>query len=160
MRSLPILFVILVFLSACNQNNSTAPANSTSSSDTANAKQQVAQAEENMFNAIKNNDATFWNTVSDSYITINADGVMANKQQTIADSLRRKMFIGIDHKLFDHTIKVFANVGICNGRAQFFMKDKMVAEIYYTAIFRKEKGTWLYEGWQGTMTKNNPKQPG
>lgn len=113
-----------------------------------------------MFNAIKNNDLDFWKNISDSYISINADGVMSNKEGTIKDSVRRKMFTGIDHKLFDHTIKVFGNVGICNGRGQFFVQNQMVAEVYYTAIFRKENGIWLYEGWQGTMTRNNPKQPG
>ena len=117
-------------------------------------------AEENMFNAIKNNDPAFWSTVSDSYISINADGVMVNKAETIKDSVRRKMFAGIEHKLSDHTIRLFGDVGICNGRAQFFMQNQMVAEVFYTAIFRKENGTWLYEGWQGTFTRNNPIQPG
>ena len=152
MKRLFLVFLTTTFLFACNSKTST--------SDSPNAeteKKEVAQAEENMFNAIKTNDPNFWKTVSDSYITINADGVMANKQESINDSLRRKMFTGIDHKLFDHTIKVFGNVGICNGRAQFFMQNQMVAEVYYTAIFRKENGNWIYEGWQGTMTKNNPK---
>ena len=157
MRSIFIYLVLLISFCSCKQNNSSSTAAGT---DTASAKKEVAQAEDNMFNAIKNNDAGFWSKVSDSYTTINADGVMANKEETIKDSVRRKMFTGIDHKLFDHTIKVFGNVGICNGRAQFFMQNQMVAEIYYTAIFRKENGRWLYEGWQGTMTKNNPKQPG
>lgn len=149
-----LLFSLLfsMVLIACNSETSH---NETSNNEA--DKKDVARAEENMFNSIKTNDPNFWNTVSDSYITINADGVMQNKQQTISDSIKRKMFIGIDHKLFDHTIKVFGNVGICNGRAQFFMQNQMVAEIYYTAIFRKENGNWIYEGWQGTMTKNNPK---
>ena len=157
MRSIFCYILVLISFCSCTQNNASS---ATAATDTASAKKEVAQAEENMFNAIKNNDPGFWEKVSDSYITINADGVMANKQETIKDSVRRKMFTGIDHKLFDHTIKVFGNVGICNGRAQFLMQNQMVAEIYYTAIFRKENGTWLYEGWQGTMTRNNPKQPG
>jgi len=151
MRLVFSLFLAMA-LTACNSGT-----NNNQASNNEAEKKNVAQAEENMFNAIKTNDPNFWKTVSDSYITINADGVMANKQQSISDSLRRKMFTGIDHKLFDHTIKVFGNVGICNGRAQFFMQNQMVAEIYYTAIFRKENGNWIYEGWQGTMTKNNPK---
>jgi hypothetical protein len=157
MKSIFILLIAIISISSCSQSSSSSAGTGT---DTATTKKEVAQAEENMFNAIKNNDADFWNTVSDSYTTINADGVMANKQETIKDSVRRKMFTGIDHKLFDHTIKVFGDVGICNGRAQFFMQNQMVAEVYYTAIFRKQNGTWLYENWQGTMTKNNPKQPG
>ena len=151
MRLLFPLFLCMAVI-ACNTKTSN---NETSGNEA--DKKQVAQAEENMFNAIKTNDSGFWKTVSDSYITINADGIMANKQESINDSIRRKMFTGIDHKLFDHTIKVFGNVGICNGRAQFFMQNQMFAEIYYTAIFRKENGNWIYEGWQGTMTKNNPR---
>lgn len=150
-RLLLFLFTTTILLS-CNSKTST-----TRSSGTETEKKEVAQAEEDMFNAIKTNDPNFWKAVSDSYITINADGVMANKQESINDSLRRKMFTGIDHKVFDHTIKVFGNVGICNGRAQFFMQNQMIAQVYYTAIFRKENGKWIYEGWQGTMTKNNPK---
>jgi len=150
-RLLLIVFASTILFS-CHSKSSTID-----SSNIETEKKEVARAEQNMFKAIRTNDPNFWQTVSDSYITINADGVMANKQQSINDSLRRKMFIGIDHKLFDHTIKVFGNVGICNGRAQFFMQDQMVAEVYYTAIFRKENGNWVYEGWQGTMTKNNPK---
>ena len=153
-----IFLLFTTILIACNQN---APVNSSNTADdrndTASERLQVGRAEEAMFNAIRTNDPGFWERVSDSYITINADGVMANKTETIQDSLRRKMFIGIDHKLLDHHIKVFGNVGICNGRAQFFMQDKMVAEVYYTAIFRRENGNWIYENWQGTMTKNSPK---
>lgn len=145
-------FAFAAFLLSCSSNSST-----NNSSNNEADKKEVAQAEENMFNAIKTNDPNFWKTVSDSYITINADGIMANKQESINDSLRRKMFTGIDHKLFEHSIKVFGNVGICNGRAQFLLQNKMVAEIYYTAIFRKANGNWIYEGWQGTITKNNPK---
>jgi len=150
-----LLFSLLLSLALAACNSTTRNETSNNEAD----KKEVAQAEENMFNAIKTNDPNFWKTVSDSYITINADGIMANKQESINDSLRRKMFTGIDHKLFDHTIKIFGDVGICNGRAQFFMQNQMVAEIYYTAIFRKENGNWIYEGWQGTMTKNNPKPP-
>jgi hypothetical protein len=159
MRQFSLVIIFIALLVSCNQNTNTPPAVA-ANNDSANAKQQVAQAEEAMFNAIKTNDPNFWDKVSDSYITINADGVMANKQETISDSIRRKMFTGIDHKLFDHTIKVFGDVGICNGRAQFLMQNQVVAEVYYTAIFRKENGTWLYEGWQGTMTKNSPKPKG
>jgi len=118
-RLLLIVFASTILFS-CHSKSSTID-----SSNIETEKKEVARAEQNMFNAIRTNDPNFWQTVSDSYITINADGVMANKQQSINDSLRRKMFIGIDHKLFDHTIKVFGNVGICNGRAQFFMQDQM-----------------------------------
>lgn len=149
MRKTSFIIFIAAFVVSCTQQNNT----SKNSADKEAIKKEVAQAEENMFNDIKNNTPGFWNTVSDSYITINADGVMANKTETIADSVRRKMFIGVDHKLFDHNIKVFDNIGICNGRAQFVMNGQMAAEVYYTAIFRKENDKWLFENWQGTLTK-------
>lgn len=156
MRSLIFAIMVIILLAGCHSND----VMTKTSTDPESAKKEVAQAEESMFNAIRQNDPGFWRTVSDSYISINADGVMANKEQTIADSARRNLFTGIDHRLFDHSIRVFGDVGICTGRAQFFMKSLMVAEVYYTALFRKDKGKWVYEGWQGTMTKNNPKQPG
>jgi hypothetical protein len=157
MRQVVLALLTFVLLSSCKQNNATASASGT---DTGTAKKEIAEAEEAMFNSIKDNDPHFWNGVSDSYISINADGVMANKDETIKDSTRRKMFIGIGHKLFDHNVRAFGDVGVCTGRAQFFMQSQMVAEVYYTAIFRKDNGVWRYEGWQGTLTKNSPKQPG
>ena len=157
MRTIVISLLAGMLICSCNQAGTSKVS---TGNDTATVKNDVAQAEEAMFNAIKNHDMDFWKTVSESYTSINADGVMANKEQTVNDSVRLKMFAGVDHKLFDHTIKVFGDVAICNGRAQFLVKNQMVAEVYYTAIFRKDGGKWLYEGWQGTLTKNNPKQPG
>ncbi len=28
-----------------------------------------------------------------------------------------------------------------------------MAEVYHTEIWRKEKGKWMFNGWQGTLTK-------
>jgi hypothetical protein len=34
-----------------------------------------------------------------------------------------------------------------------FMGDKMLGEVYHTEIWIKEKGKWMFDGWQGTYTK-------
>ena len=124
-------------------------------------KKQLDVAETKMFSGIVSpGNEYFKKYVSDDYITINADGVMANKSETMADSARRKMFQGITTKTFDRTIRVYGNVGIINGRAQFFYQGTMVSEVYYTEIWKNEKGKWLFAGWQGTLTKDSPKAPG
>jgi len=33
------------------------------------------------------------------------------------------------------------------------MGDKILGEIYHTEIWIKEKGKWMFDGWQGTYTK-------
>ena len=77
------------------------------------------------------------NQNSSSSTAMATDTATAKKEVAGAEE---NMFNAIDHKLFDHTIKLFGIVGICNGRAQFLMQNKRVAEIFYTAIFRKENG--------------------
>jgi hypothetical protein len=33
-----------------------------------------------------------------------------------------------------------------------------LAEVFYTEIWLKEKGQWMYDGWQGTYTKESQNQ--
>ena len=146
--------VFAAFLICCSPNSST-----DNSFNNEADKKGVAQAEENMFNAIKTNDPNFWKTVSDSYITINADGIMVNKEQVFADSARSKLFGLATYKYLDKKIRVYGDVGIVNGRAQAFMNGQMVVEFLYTAIFVKQNGKWMYTSWQGTISKDSPPAP-
>ena len=121
---------------------------------------ELETAEAKMFDAVPKFDAGYWkNTVHADYITINADGVMQNKEAAFADSARKNMFVGVTSKLFDKVIRHYGNVGIITGRAQFFMGERMIVEVFYTEIWLKENGKWLFDGWQGTMTKDSPKPP-
>ena len=113
-----------------------------------------------MFEAIPKFDDEYWKyNVHEDYITINPDGVMQNKAVAFADSAKKKMFVGVSSKLFDKVIRHYGNVGIITGRAQFFLGDKRLIEVFYTEIWLKEKGKWLFNGWQGTVTKDSPKLP-
>ena len=102
---------------------------------------ELYAAEERMFESIPKFDAGYWkNNVHEDYITINADGVMQNKADAFADSAKKAMFAGVSSKQFDKVIRHYGNVGIITGRAQFFLGDKMLVEIFYTEIWLKEKG--------------------
>ena len=111
-------------------------------------------AETKMFDAVLKYDPVYWKDyVPDDYITINADGVMQTKEQILTDSSRKKLFAGVSYKLFDRKIRLYEDVAIINGRSQYLMGDKILGEVYHTEIWIKEKGKWMFDGWQGTYTK-------
>lgn len=111
-------------------------------------------------NVTLTNAATYFKTdVSDTFFTVNADGIVQNKEQFIVDTERQRMLEILDFKLFDQQIKVFGKVGIINGRIQAFSQGNYVAEVFYTAIFVKYGDTWKYENWQGTWSIDSPPPP-
>jgi hypothetical protein len=83
---------------------------------------------------------------------------MQTKEVIMADSARKNMFAGVTFKLFDRKIRVYGDVAIINGRSQYLMGDKVLAEVYHTEIWLKEKGKWMFDGWQGTYTKESQGQ--
>lgn len=97
--------------------------------------------------------------VAEDFFTINADGIVQNKEQLLADTMRLRLLEVLKFKFFDQQIKVYDNVGIFNGRIQAFSDDKYVAEVLYTAVFIKEAGIWKYKNWQGTWSKDSPPPP-
>jgi hypothetical protein len=121
---------------------------------------ELEEAESKMFDGILHRNAEYFRDyVANDYITINADGIMANKDQTYADTSRYKFLSGFTWKLFDKKIRVYGNVGIITGRARVFMNDVYAVEFLYTAIFVKDHQKWMFTGWQGTMSKDSPKPP-
>ena len=115
---------------------------------------ELEAAEAKMFDAVLKFDPVYWKDyVPSDYITINADGVMQTKEQILADSARKDLFAGVSYKLFDRKIRVHGDVAIINGRSQYLMGDKILGEVYHTEIWIKEKGKWMFDGWQGTYTK-------
>lgn len=104
-------------------------------------------------------DAYFKTDVSDDFYTINADGIVQNKKEYLADKKRQEILEILDFKFFDQVIKAYDNVGIINGRIQAFSEGVYVGEIFYTAIFVKENSVWKYKNWQGTWTKDSPPPP-
>ena len=99
-------------------------------------------------------DAYFKTDVSDTFYTINADGIVQNKKEYLADKKRQEMLEILDFKFFDQKIKAFGNVGIINGRIQAFSESTYVGEVFYTAVFVKYGDVWNYENWQGTWSKD------
>ncbi len=126
----------------------------------ASTSRELQDAESKMFEGILHHNADYFKDyVASDYITINADGIMADKEQTIADSSRFKFLSGFAWKLFDKKIRGYGDVGIITGRARIYMNDAYVAEFLYTAIFVKDHQKWMFTGWQGTMSKDSPKSP-
>jgi len=122
---------------------------------------ELDAAEKKMFDGIMRADYNYWkNYVHPEYITINSDGIMQTKSEAIADSTRaRRLFQNSTYKLSDRTVRVFGETGIVTGKLQGFYGTQMVAEVYYTEIWSRTNGTWLFAGWQGTATKNSPPPP-
>ena len=124
-------------------------------------KKDVDSAFKRMWeNVTYTNLANYMKTdVADEFFTIDADGIAANMEQTLADTSRLKMLESLKFKFFDQNINVYDNVAIINGRVQAFANNKFAAEILYTAIFVKLNGVWKYKNWQGTWSKNSPPPP-
>jgi len=81
---------------------------------------ELEEAESKMFIGILNHNADYFKDyVADDYITINADGIMADKEQTYADSSRFKILSDFSWKLSDKKIRAYGDVGIITGRAGY-----------------------------------------
>jgi len=118
---------------------------------------ELEEAETKMFNGILHRDADYFkNYVASDYITINADGIIADKAQTYADTARFQFLSQFSWKLSDKTIRVYGDVGIITGRARVYMKETFSGEFLYTAIFVRDHNKWMFTGWQGTMSKDSP----
>lgn len=123
-------------------------------------QKELDEAEAAMFKSVQDyNTAYFESIMSEDYITINADGAMMDKKQTIADTAHRKMMSGYACRLSDRTTRIYGNVGIINGKAQVIIQDKVMVEFLYTEIWTKEKNKWMFTGWQGTISKDSPPPP-
>ena len=126
----------------------------------ASKTKELEEAESKMFVGILHHNADYFKDyVANDYITINADGIMADKEETYADSSRFKILNDFSWKLSDKKIRAYGDVGIITGRAGIYMKEVFAAEFLYTAIFVKDHQKWMFTGWQGTMSKNSPKPP-
>ena len=122
---------------------------------------EIESAELKMFEGMTKVDRGDYlkNYVTDDYFSINADGSTQTKEQVAADSAGGKFFSAFTYKYFDKKIRVYDKVGIVNGRCQAFMKDNMIVEFLYTAVFVKQNDKWMYASWQGTISKNSPPPP-
>lgn len=154
--TIPTLTLSLFIITACNNN-----INHKETNDTDSLKEELSVAFKNLWQnvTLTKADQFFKTGVSDDFYTINADGIVQNKAQLLADKERLKMLEILDFKFFDQVIKVYGKVGIINGRIQAFSEGTYVGEVLYTAIFIKENDVWLYKNWQGTWSIDSPPPP-
>ena len=153
-----VLFSLSLFVDCTNADKSKS-ASAENNSETLN--KELDSAFKKMWqNVTLTNAATHFKTdVADDFFTINADGIVQNKEQLLADTMRLRMLEILKFKFFGQQIKAYDNVGIINGRIQVFSDEKYVAEVLYTAVFIKKNETWLYKNWQGTWSKDSPPPP-
>lgn len=110
----------------------------------------LTSKENEMFSVITNGDKeAAEKLIAQDYITINADGTMEGKEATMKTIGK---FKGSTARLSDKKIRVYGNIAIINGKAKFYLKQILVAEIFYTEIWHYRNQQWQFIGWQGTMT--------
>jgi hypothetical protein len=118
-------------------------------------KKDLEAAEKKMFDEIiKFGD--YWKTdIEDDYVTINADGAMQTKAESLADTAHRNIFVGLSStRLSERKVRKYGDIAIINGKAEFIVADKLAAGVFYTEIWLKKDGKWMFNGWQGTLTKD------
>jgi len=156
----PIVLIGLLFIVGCS-NVDKSKSIIADNKDSESVKKELDSAFKKMWkNVTLTNAAEYFKTdVSDNFFTVNADGIVQNKAELLADTKRLEMLEILSFEFFDQQIKVYDNVGIINGRIKVFSEGTYVGEIFYTAIFVKQNEIWKYENWQGTWTKDSPPPP-
>ena len=92
---------------------------------------------------------TFQQLAGEDYRTINADGVTMDRAGAL--ELLPK-FKGSTCLRSEQQRRIYGSVAILNGRARFYFKALLVAEIQYTQVWVWRDGHWQFVNWQGTMT--------
>jgi len=156
----PIVLIGLLLIVGCS-NVDKSKSIIADNKDSESVKKELDSAFKKMWkNVTLTNAAEYFKTdVSDNFFTVNADGIVQNKAELLADTKRLEMLEILSFEFFDQQIKVYDNVGIINGRIKVFSEGTYVGEIFYTAIFVKQNEIWKYENWQGTWTKDSPPPP-
>lgn len=112
---------------------------------------QLDSMEQIMFQATQNADM-FGHLMGDDYITLNADGVMQNKAQTL-EMVRNHPLPKADTILFgDRHQRLYGHLAIRTGRAKVYITGFLLADFIYTQTWIFRENRWQFIGWQGTMT--------
>ncbi len=146
-KILSIILCVGLFNTSCNNSKS--------------STKELEDVFKKMWNNVTLTNANdyFKTDVSDDFYTINADGIVQNKEELLVDKKRLEMLELLDFKFFDQVIKVYDDVGIINGRIQAFLEGNYIGEVLYTAVFVNENGVWKYKNWHGTWSKDSPPPP-
>jgi hypothetical protein len=159
-KQLLLLCTATAIIVGCNSKTEYKAVTSAEGFNVSEADQKdLADAEKKMMTEIING-GDYWKTdVDDDYITINADGVMADKKQTIEQIATRNtdktnpFAMVTETRTSDRRVRKYGDISIINGKAEFMGGSRKLAEVYYTEIWRKKDGKWMFNGWQGTLTK-------
>ena len=112
--------------------------------------QLLLSKEKEMFTAIcTGNKALAEQLFANDYITINADGKLQSRAEAMRDFGK---FKGSTFRLSGQQIRNYGNVAVITGKAQFYFSQFPVAAVFYTEIWVYDNNSWLFSGWQGTMT--------
>jgi hypothetical protein len=107
-------------------------------------------AESAMFDAFGQADEkTFQQLAGEDYYTINADGVALDRAGAL--KLLPK-FKGSTNARSEQHRRIYGSTAVLTGRAKFYFKALLVAEIHYTQVWVWREGRWQFVNWQGTMT--------
>lgn len=137
---MPVLFCLMFLQTAFAQ--ASGPSDS--------LKNILIAKEAEMFRVVLNGDKPAAEKMfATDYMTINADGTMQDKTETM--KLFGK-FKGATTALSDKRIRTYGNLSIITGGAKFYIKSILVAQIFYTETWIFRNGQWDFIGWQGTMT--------
>ncbi|MEO7445731.1 MAG: nuclear transport factor 2 family protein [Ferruginibacter sp.] len=115
-----------------------------------NLQEESIQQETLMFNAIIHNDSAYLKKIiSPDFVSINADGNRENKVVTLKNLSK---FKGATYQISDRIIRSTNGITLIQGRAKFYFRSLLVADVYYTEAWHKSGNDWQYLSWQGTMT--------
>jgi hypothetical protein len=107
-------------------------------------------AESAMFESFGQGDGkTFQQLAGEDYFTINADGVTMDRSGAL--KLFPK-FKGSTNQRSEQHRRIYGSTAVLNGRAKFYFKSVLAAEIHYTEVWVWRDGRWQFVNWQGTMT--------
>src|SRR4030095_15056707 len=92
--------------------------------------QQLDEAETAMLNAISTGDsAAFKKIAGFDYIDINALGTKSTLQSMLNEI---QNFKGITVQFSEQTQRIYGDFALKNGRAEFSLGGKLIAEVFYT----------------------------
>lgn len=112
---------------------------------------RLDSTEQAIFRATQN-AGVFGAIMGDDYITLNADGVMENKAQTL-EMVRNHPLPKADTIQFSRQVqRVYGNIVIRTGQAKVYKAGLVLADFIYTETWVYRDNRWQFIGWQGTMT--------
>ncbi|MDB4922824.1 nuclear transport factor 2 family protein [Mucilaginibacter sp.] len=109
----------------------------------------IGQEAKMFYNMMNGDKLSADKMIGEDYVTINADGVMQTKTEMMKTFGK---FKGATATLYDKRIRTYGNLSIITGRARFYLKSILVAEVFYTETWVYRNNQFYFIGWQGTMT--------